>query len=236
LWAASVPCPPSLASVSTPIDPSRRDLLKGAAIAGAGLALGASALPAQDAVDDVPLRSLLDRPSAADTMAGVPFAKHETVRIAIVGTGLRGRSVLHELLGVPNVRITALCDTVPEKVEMAARQLREAGHTHEPARFTSGPRAYEQLVQRDDIDIVYTATPWEWHVPVVLAAMNAGKHAATEVPAGLHARGLLDAGGRVRAHAAALPDDGELQLRLQRVAGPQHGAGRRLRADLHGLL
>ncbi len=37
--------------------------------------------------------------------------------------------------------------------------------------------------QRDDIDIVYTATPWEWHVPVCLAALKAGKHAATEVPA-----------------------------------------------------
>ena len=64
------------------------------------------------------------RPSAAATMAGVPFEKHGTVRIAIVGTGLRGRSVLHELLGVPNVRITALCDPVPEKVEMAVQQMR----------------------------------------------------------------------------------------------------------------
>jgi predicted dehydrogenase len=185
------------------IDPSRRDLLKSAAIASAGLALGASALPGQDALDDTPVRSLLDRPSAADTMAGVPFAKHETVRIAIVGTGLRGRSVLHELLGVPNVRITALCDTVPEKVEMAARQLREAGHTHEPARFTNGPRAYEQLVQRDDIDIVYTATPWEFHVPIVLAAMNAGKHAATEVPAAYTLEDcwkLVDASERTRRH------------------------------------
>jgi predicted dehydrogenase len=32
---------------------------------------------------------------------------------------------------------------------------------------------------------VYTATPWEWHVPVMLAAMKNGKHAATEVPAAM---------------------------------------------------
>ncbi|MFW6198344.1 MAG: Gfo/Idh/MocA family protein, partial [Acidobacteriota bacterium] len=32
---------------------------------------------------------------------------------------------------------------------------------------------------------VYTATPWRWHVPVCLAAMENGKHAATEVPAAI---------------------------------------------------
>jgi predicted dehydrogenase len=32
---------------------------------------------------------------------------------------------------------------------------------------------------------VFTVTPWVWHVPVCVAAMKAGKHAATEVPAAL---------------------------------------------------
>jgi predicted dehydrogenase len=39
------------------------------------------------------------------------------------------------------------------------------------------------MCERDDIDLIYTATPWKWHVPVCLEAMNTGKHAATEVPA-----------------------------------------------------
>ena len=185
--------------------PSRRDLLKGAALASAGLVLGSHAALAQggDAADGASTDPFTGRPSAAATMAGVPFEKHGTVRIAIVGTGLRGRSVLHELLGVPNVRITALCDTVPEKVEMAVQQMRKAGHDYEPARFTSGPNAYEQLVRRDDIDIVYTATPWEWHVPVCLSALNAGKHAATEVPAAYTLEDcwkLVDASERTRRH------------------------------------
>ena len=106
-------------------------------------------------------------------------------------------------MGVPNVRITALCDTVPEKVEMAVQVMRKAGHDYEPARFTSGPNAYEALVKRDDIDLVYTATPWEWHVPIVLAAMNAGKHAATEVPAAYTLDDcwkLVDTSERTRRH------------------------------------
>src|SRR5687768_15253894 len=154
---------------------TRRDLLKSAAAATAGLALSHVA---GDEVDAATIH-----PSAADTMAGVPFERRDTVRIAIVGTGLRGRSVLNELLGVDNVRITALCDLAPEKVEQARQMMKKAGHDYEPALFTSGERAFEELCKRDDIDIVYTATPWQWHVPVCLAAMNAGKHAATEVPA-----------------------------------------------------
>jgi predicted dehydrogenase len=31
------------------------------------------------------------------------------------------------------------------------------------------------------VDLVYTATPWEWHVPVGLAAMEGGSHTAIEV-------------------------------------------------------
>ena len=42
---------------------------------------------------------------------------------------------------------------------------------------------FERLCAEEDLDLVYTATPWEWHVPVLLSAMENGKHAATEVPA-----------------------------------------------------
>ena len=188
----------------SPNDPARRDLLKGAALAGAGLALGLPSV-AHGASGPAPLTPIaLSQPQrSAATMIGVPFAKHDVVRVAIVGTGLRGRSVLHELLGVENVRITAICDTVPEKLDMAVKQMRDAGHTYEPARFTGDDHAFERLVLRDDIDLVYTATPWQWHVPVCLAALKAGKHAATEVPAAYSIEDcwkLVDASERARRH------------------------------------
>lgn len=140
-------------------------------------------------------------------MIGVPFARHEVVRVGIVGTGLRGRSVLHELLGVDNVRVTALCDIVPEKATMALEMVRKAGHDHPVAVVTSGERGFEELVRRDDIDIVYTATPWEWHVPVCVAAMEHGKHAATEVPAAYTIEDcwtLVDTSERTRRHCIML--------------------------------
>ncbi|MFZ9024034.1 MAG: Gfo/Idh/MocA family protein, partial [Anaerohalosphaeraceae bacterium] len=39
--------------------------------------------------------------------------------------------------------------------------------------------------QRDDLDLIYIATPWELHTPMAVYAMEHGKHAATEVPAAM---------------------------------------------------
>jgi predicted dehydrogenase len=184
---------------------SRRDLLKSAA--AVGLSLGplssASAQPGPRSENGSRVTGHQLRPARFATMANVPFDKRDTVRIGIVGTGLRGRSMLHEWLGVENVRITALCDVVPDKVELARQAMQTAGHMYEPAVFTDGERDFEQLCRRDDVDIVYTATPWEWHVPVCLAAMNGGKHAATEVPAAYTLEdcwALVDTSERTRRH------------------------------------
>ena len=35
---------------------------------------------------------------------------------------------------------------------------------------------------RDDLDAVIIATPWEWHAPMAVCAMKAGKYAGVEVP------------------------------------------------------
>ena len=160
---------------------SRRDLLTGTVAALAAGALGAAPTRRLAAIDE--RRVDLAHPGAPKDgiMLGVPFEKHETVRIAIVGTGLRGRSVLGELLAIEGVKITALCDVVEDKVRRASALVTKAGQP-EPALFFNGERDFERLVQRNDIDFVYTATPWPWHTPVALAAMRAGKHAASEVP------------------------------------------------------
>ncbi len=160
---------------------SRRDLLTGTAAALAATALTGTPARLLAATDD--WRVDLAHPGIpeADRMLGIPFEKHETVRIAIVGTGLRGRSILGELLAIEGVKITALCDVVEDKVRRAAAMVTKAGHA-EPAMFFNGEKDFERLVQRDDIDFVYTATPWPWHTPVSLAAMRAGKHVGSEVP------------------------------------------------------
>ncbi|HEY0377962.1 MAG TPA: Gfo/Idh/MocA family oxidoreductase [Pyrinomonadaceae bacterium] len=160
---------------------SRREMLRNAALAGVGLGLLGTGDAAANS--ETRLEALTVGPPPKDkSMIGVPFERHETVRLAVVGTGLRGREVLREFLSVQGVRVTALCDVVEEKVLMAQALVEKAGQPA-PALYFKGERGFEELVRRDDVDFVYIATPWEWHVPQALAAMRAGKHAGTEVPA-----------------------------------------------------
>ena len=71
----------------------------------------------------------------------------------------------------------------------------------------AGPRDFERLCETADLDLVFTATPWEWHLPVMLAAMKAGKHAATEVPAAMTVDdcwALVEAAEKHRRHAVMM--------------------------------
>ena len=162
---------------------SRREMLRHAALAGLGLGIAGAHFETVAGASGSALESLIAGPPPEhQSMIGVPFKRYETVRLAVVGTGLRGRGVLREFLNVPGVQVTALCDIVEEKVLQAKTLVEKAGQKT-PALYFKGERGFEEAVRRDDVDFVYIATPWEWHVPQSLAAMNAGKHAGTEVPA-----------------------------------------------------
>lgn len=106
----------------------------------------------------------------------------EKVRIGMVGVGLQGTSHVSNFLKIKDCQIVAVCDIIPSKVERAQKMVVDAGF-QKPAGYSNGEHDFKRMCERDDIDLVFTATPWEWHVPVCLEAMNTGKHAATEVPA-----------------------------------------------------
>jgi predicted dehydrogenase len=64
----------------------------------------------------------------------------------------------------------------------AAKIITDAGQAP-PTLYTRGPTDFLRLCETESLDLVFNATPWEWHVPICVAAMRNGKHAATEVPA-----------------------------------------------------
>ena len=113
------------------------------------------------------------------SMAGKPFAKRNP-RIAIIGTGGRGTSLLGNLLAAGG-QVVALCDIVAEKAEAAGDNVVKAGQK-QPDLFTKGPYDYERLLRRNDIDLAIVATPWLWHAPQAITAMKEGKDVAVEVP------------------------------------------------------
>jgi predicted dehydrogenase len=151
---------------------NRRDLVKWGAIGAGGLMIRSMGAPAASAIGAE--ASMIDH-------ADPPM---DVVRVGFVGVGLMGTSHVENLLKIDGVEIRAVCDVVEAKVERAQQMAVDAGQA-KPAGYSQGPRDFERLCDRPDLDLVFTATPWEWHVPVCETAMLAGKHAATEVPAAL---------------------------------------------------
>jgi len=107
----------------------------------------------------------------------------DNVRIGLVGIGSRGTHLLSLLLDQERVEVKAVCDIIPERVAKA-QDMVTAAQQPQPAGYSRGETDFKRLCDTEELDLVINATrPWKWHVPISVAAMTTGKHAATEVPA-----------------------------------------------------
>ena len=108
--------------------------------------------------------------TAGAALAQVPS---ETVRLALVGAGGRGRRVMSEFQRDPNLKVHGVCDVYEPNLE---RGLSAAG----PG--TRAVRDYRALLDDPDVDAVLIATPEHWHHRMTLDAMAAGKDVYVEKP------------------------------------------------------
>jgi predicted dehydrogenase len=122
-------------------------------------------------------------PAGRDVMT-LKKAPMNRIRFGFIGVGMRGHELLRLLLAVDGVEVTAVCDVRAAALEGAA-SLVEEKTGRKPALLTGSDDAYRGLVDRNDVDAVIIATPWEWHLPMALYSMAAGKETFVEVPAAL---------------------------------------------------
>jgi predicted dehydrogenase len=129
------------------------------------------------------------------------------------------------LLGMDSVEVPALCDINANYLYRAKRWVEEAGKPS-PELYGRGPTDFVRLCEREDLDLVVTSTPWKLHAPVCAAAMKAGKHAATEVPAALtvdECWELVEASEKSGKHCVMLEQANYNQQRLQVLQMAQKG-------------
>jgi len=158
----------------------RREFLKSTGLAGLGL-FGAGSAIGSD-FETLPLEAKYGTSRMQSfNMSGLAAPKIETVRVGIVGLGQRGPGAVDRLSKIEGVEIKALCDLLPERAEKAKKSLE--GTPHSPELYSGSAYAWKKMCERPDLDLIYIATPWEWHVPMAVFAMESGKHAAVEVPA-----------------------------------------------------
>jgi predicted dehydrogenase len=115
-------------------------------------------------------------------MCGYAAPKLDKVRIGFIGLGNRGPGAVERMSHIEGVEIAALCDQYEDRVEKVQKKLEERGIPRAKA-YTGNKEVWKKLCESSDIDLVYITTPWAWHTPMAVYAMQNGKHAASEVPA-----------------------------------------------------
>jgi predicted dehydrogenase len=110
---------------------------------------------------------------AAGAESARGYAANDTLNVGCIGTGGRCRTLMKSLANVPGVRIVAVCD-IYDKHRDAGKALAD------PKAFATGQ--FRVLLDRKDVDAVLIGSPDHWHVPMTVAACDAGKDVYVEKP------------------------------------------------------
>ncbi|NCI46529.1 Gfo/Idh/MocA family protein [Sediminibacterium soli] len=139
----------------------RKEFLATTGIAAAGLALSSS--------------ELLAAGKKAD----------DKVRMAIIGVGLRGQNHLDLVLRRNDVDLVAVCD-IDDRMLASAKTIIDKSGRKMPEVFTGSEYAWKKMLEKKKLDGIIIATPWEWHKPMIMGALDAGvKYIGTEVILGI---------------------------------------------------
>ena len=102
----------------------------------------------------------------------------EKVRVALIGLGERGQQYLSDelLCHMDDVEITVLCDIYEDRMQASVGICLEKGR-----KAPDCEADYKKAIDCPDVDVVFIATSWEFHVDIAVYAMKAGKITAMEV-------------------------------------------------------
>jgi predicted dehydrogenase len=124
-------------------------------------------------------RDFLGLAAASAALAAMPTFANATMgkfsgaplRTGHIGTGRQGSKLLRLAQGLPGFEIRAVCDVLPFRLDDARNRV--------------GPRTkvvsdYRRVLDDQDIDAVFIATPFHFHMQPMLDALDAGKHVYCE--------------------------------------------------------
>lgn len=107
------------------------------------------------------------------------------INVGVIGYGYWGPNLVRNLAEVSRVKLAAVADSAPQKLELVQRRF--------PAVKTTTD--YQDLIRDPSIDAIAIATPVSTHFELGMAVLKAGKHLWLEKPmteTSLQARQLLD--------------------------------------------
>lgn len=100
------------------------------------------------------------------------------IRWGIVGPGKIAREFANDLIQVSDTELTAVASRNKERAKIFADKY-QIPHIFDD---------YNELFQSKDVDVLYIATPHNFHKDLAIRAMKAGKHVLCEKPLGVNVR------------------------------------------------
>jgi len=134
---------------------NRRSFIKASALTGITLATSVESFSKSISTISVGNKSILK----------------EVIRIGIIGAGLRGRSHIELLLNRKDCELVAVADPDPQAIEASNKMCREKGKSL-PKQYSNGPLDYKNMLDKEKLDAVIIASPWEWHTEQAIACMR----------------------------------------------------------------
>jgi hypothetical protein len=165
---------------------NRRNFIKAAGVAGTGMVTGAMAScagnPANGANPTAPHEISQKEYKQKFNMSGYAAPSLDVVRVGYIGIGGRGLGAVRRMRLIEGVEIKALCDILDDRVMMGQKALEEMGMP--PAKtYTGDENIWRRMLQENELDLIYIATPRHLHPEMCILSMETGKHAVTEIPA-----------------------------------------------------
>ncbi|MDD4103328.1 MAG: Gfo/Idh/MocA family oxidoreductase [Kiritimatiellae bacterium] len=174
----------------------RRDFLKGVSLAGSAALLQAAGCQTAGG----------NAASGGRSVMGLRAPALDEVRVGFIGVGKRGPGAVNRLSRIPKAKIVGVCDVFEDRAAKAASDVVAAGRP-KPETYFGSEHAFKKLCERPDVNLIYVCTPWHWHVPMALYAMQCGKHVCVEVPIAMTVEDcwrLVDMAEKTRLHCMML--------------------------------
>ena len=167
---------------------NRRNFIKAAGMAGTGVVAGGIASCAQKGTSAKEIKPTIwdiseDKGAQVFNMSGYAAPKLDVVRVWYIGIGVRGMAAVKRMALLEVVEIKAVADLHMDREKEAQNYLKERGMP-EPTGYADGSQElWKELCDKEELDLIYIATPSDLHPSMCVYAMESGAHAATEIPA-----------------------------------------------------
>jgi len=120
--------------------------------------------------------------------AGGAVAPSNRITLGCIGMGRMGLGDLNDFLRRNEIQVQAVCDVDGKRREHARNVVEKHYAKNKESGAYTGCDAYnefEELVARDDIDLVSIVTPDHWHIIPAIAAAKSGKDIFLQKPLSL---------------------------------------------------